>query len=115
MEALDSQIAFLQTAKSTTNFTIMRVKGSITWKHLGADGSHSTLKLKRLGSKHHADILKLKTFKGTSDNFATDKFEFPYSSNGSSWGCGDKGQILACPAFRQDAGYVFASCCSCAS
>ena len=61
-------------------FTVMRVKGRIKWKHLGAVGSHSTLKLERFDEEldKAVEILQLGEFIGASDDFAILSFDFDF-------------------------------------
>ena len=75
----------------------MRVKGSVKWKHLGAVGSHSTLKLKRFDEEldKAVEILQLGEFVGASDDFAILSFDFKLSTNNLLWGPGEKGGVLA--------------------
>ena len=74
-------------------FAIIRVKGSVKWKHNGAGGSRSALKLVRWDNElnERVDILQLGEFEGASDDFATLQFDFEYSSTNSLWGPGEKG------------------------
>ena len=78
-------------------FTVMRVKGRVKWKHLGAVGSRSTLKLNWFDEESGKDVktLQLGEFVGISDDFATLQFDFEYSTTNSLWGPGEKGCSLA--------------------
>ena len=75
----------------------MRVKGRIKWKHLGAVGSHSTLKLERFDEEldKAVEILQLGEFIGASDDFATLSFDFDFLTKNLLWGPGEKGGVLA--------------------
>ena len=79
------------------DFTIIRVNGSFKWKHNGAEGCRSVLKLKRWdeGLQTAVDILQLGEFVGASDDFATLHFDFEYSSSSSLCGLGKKGGVLS--------------------
>ena len=75
----------------------MRVKGRIKWKHLGAVGSHSTLKLERFDEEldKAVEILQLGEFIGASDDFAILSFDFDFLAKNVLWGPGKKGGVLA--------------------
>ena len=74
----------------------MQVKGRIKWKHLGAVGSHSTLKLKRFDEEldKAVEILQLAEFIGASDDFAILSFDFELSTRNLLWEPGEKGGVL---------------------
>ena len=65
----------------------------MTWKHIGAGGSHSALKLLRWNEKldKAVDMLQLGKFEGASNDYQTMAFEFQYSSDKFFWQPAEKG------------------------
>ena len=77
-------------------FAIIRVAGSVTWRHIGELGSHSVLKLLRWDNKldQAVEILKLRELEGASDDYTTLRFDFQYYSTKPLWEPGQKGSAM---------------------